>query len=178
MVEIDLWADNGDDFADQWSMSVADDGNFAIASYVNSTSTSRSETRIKTDLLTIANTGDVTISGGLTLNSDLRLKNKVQYISNAIEKVKKIEGVSYYWNKELGRSERKQYGLIAQNVEQVFPEMVSENQDGIKSVNYQALIPVLINATQEQQKQLDEQQKLIAKQQEQIALLIEKLSAQ
>jgi len=156
MVEVDLWADNGDDFADQWSLSAADNGNFAIASYVNSTSNSRSETRIKTDLLTIENNGNATISGGLTLNSDKRLKKDINPIPSALNLIQKIEGVTYFWKDDLGRDKEKQYGLIAQNVEAVIPELVKENKQGTKSVNYQALIPVLINATQEQQKQIDD----------------------
>ena len=46
-------------------------------------------------------------------------------------------------------SEKQKIGLLAQDIEKVFPELVSESH-GIKSVNYQGLVPVLINALKEQ----------------------------
>ena len=54
-------------------------------------------------------------------------------------------------------SEKQKIGLLAQDIEKVFPELVSES-NGIKSVNYQGLVPVLINAMKEQQRILSEQQ--------------------
>ena len=52
-------------------------------------------------------------------------------------------------------SEKQKIGLLAQDIEKVFPELVSESH-GIKSVNYQGLVPVLINALKEQQSEIDE----------------------
>ena len=52
-------------------------------------------------------------------------------------------------------SEKQKIGLLAQDIEKVFPELVSES-NGIKSVNYQGLVPVLINALKEQQSEIDE----------------------
>ena len=176
-LEIDLWADNGTDLDDQWSISVADGGSFSIASYATSSRQYDTETRNKVDVFSIDNSGNATISGGLTLNSDERLKDNINTIPDALNLVQRITGVTYDWKQGLGKSEEKQYGLIAQNVEAVIPELVKEDKKGIKSVNYQALIPVLINATQEQQKQIDEQKVLIEKQQQQIDKLIQLLSS-
>ena len=73
---------------------------------------------------------------------------------------------------------KKKIGLLAQDIEKVFPELVTETND-IKSVNYQGLVPVLINAMKEQdevirsqdQERLDEQQKQI----DNLKLMLEKL---
>ncbi|MCW8877817.1 MAG: tail fiber domain-containing protein [Kangiellaceae bacterium] len=175
---IHFWADNGEDYDDRWDILVADSGTFSIGSYATSEFRQyRGETIRRVELFSLDNTGNATLSGGLTLNSDERLKENINTIANALQLVQKITGVTYDWKKNLGRSKEKQYGLIAQNVEAVIPELVAEDDEGIKSVNYQALIPVLINATQEQQKQIDEQKTLIDKQQKQIEQLIQLLSS-
>ena len=51
-------------------------------------------------------------------------------------------------------AEKQKIGLLAQDIEKVFPELVSESH-GVKSVNYQGLVPVLINALKEQQNEID-----------------------
>jgi hypothetical protein len=51
-------------------------------------------------------------------------------------------------------TKKQKIGLLAQDIEKVFPELVVENK-GIKSVNYQGLVPVLINALKEQQSEID-----------------------
>lgn len=155
-LEIDLWADDGVDANDQWSLNIADGGAFSIASYATSRFTDYYQRRTKVDVMTLDNTGNMTLNGGLTLNSDERLKQEIQPIENALEKVQQIEAATYYWKPELQRDSTKQYGLIAQNVEAVIPELVRTGDDDIKSVNYQAMIPVLIKAMQEQQSQIAE----------------------
>ena len=51
-------------------------------------------------------------------------------------------------------SEKQKIGVLAQDIEKVFPELISES-NGVKSVNYQGLIPVLINALKEQQSEIE-----------------------
>jgi hypothetical protein len=91
--------------------------------------------------------------------SDERLKDDVKPLENSLDKVLALQGVSYKWN--LGeRKGQSDIGLIAQQVEKVIPEVVREktNIDGdtYKSVNYEHLVGVLIEAIKEQQKQIDE----------------------
>lgn len=76
--------------------------------------------------------------------SDLNYKTDVSKINNSIETLKNIDGVSFRW-KETGH---KSYGVIAQEVEKIIPEIVDINND-VKSVNYQALIGFLIEAVKE-----------------------------
>lgn len=86
--------------------------------------------------------------------SDMRLKKDIKKIENATEKLNKINGYTYTWRDKKdfpGQAvgEGKDIGVIAQEMEKVFPETVLTNEHGYKSVNYNALIPVLIEALKE-----------------------------
>jgi hypothetical protein len=105
--------------------------------------------------------GNVVVSGTVTATtltqSDRRLKTQIASLPSPIEVLKKIEGVSYYWKSNDDRA--KQYGVIAQEIEKVLPDIVKTNDAGFKAVNYTALIPFLVEAIKEQQKQIDELKK-------------------
>jgi hypothetical protein len=103
--------------------------------------------------------GSATLSGDLTINSDIRLKSNIASISSALSKILLLDGKKYSINS--GNNEIK-IGLLAQEVMELFPELVKKANDseGTLSVNYQGLIPALINAIKEQQIQI---QKLIKK---------------
>lgn len=77
--------------------------------------------------------------------SDERAKENIIPISNALEKVLQLNGVDFNWKK----SGLESTGLIAQQVEQVIPQVVTEDSDGMKGVNYGALVGVLIEAIKE-----------------------------
>ena len=64
-------------------------------------------------------------------------------------------------------SQKENIGVLAQDIEKVFPELVSES-NGIKSVNYQGLVPVLINALKEQDVLMKEQQRILSEQQSEL----------
>ena len=104
--------------------------------------------------------GSATLSGDLTINSDARLKSSIISLGNTLAKLLLIDGKSY--TKKTNESKSK-IGLLAQDVQKVFPELVKTTNDKNKtlSVNYQGLIPVLINAIKEQQKQIKELKRLI-----------------
>lgn len=82
--------------------------------------------------------------------SDEKLKKDISTIDDALDKVKQLRGVDYTWK----QSEEKSKGVIAQELQEVFPELVSESGSGL-SVNYNGIIGVLIEAIKEQQKQID-----------------------
>lgn len=101
------------------------------------------------------NSSGVIVSGIVTAtdfnsSSDRTLKHDIQVIENPIEKVLQLNGVRFNWN-ETGKPS---VGVIAQEVEQVLPELVSNTDP--KSVNYNGLIGLLIECVKEQQKQIDE----------------------
>ena len=99
--------------------------------------------------------GTTTIAGDLSINSDARLKANIVSLGATLSKLLQIDGKSYTMKKD--ESEKQKIGLLAQDIEKVFPELVSESH-GIKSVNYQGLVPVLINALKEQDIKMKEQQ--------------------
>ena len=103
--------------------------------------------------------GSATLSGDLTINSDARLKSNIISLGSTLAKLLMIDGKSY--TMKTNEAESK-IGLLAQDVQKAFPELVKTTNDSDKtlSVNYQGLIPVLINAIKEQQKQI-KQLKLI-----------------
>ena len=94
-----------------------------------------------TKLYYYPDTGTMTATSFNSL-SDRTLKENVVFINNAMEVLKLLQPVSFKW-KENGK---KSYGLIAQEVEEILPELVETDSNGIKSLNYTAIIPFLINA--------------------------------
>ena len=91
--------------------------------------------------------GTTTIAGDLNINSDARLKANIISLGATLSKLLQIDGKTYTMKKDANH--KKKIGLLAQDIEKVFPELVTETND-IKSVNYQGLVPVLINAMKEQ----------------------------
>jgi len=85
--------------------------------------------------------------------SDLNLKDNVETLDgkSVLESLKNIRGVSFNW-KENGESD---LGVIAQEVESVFPEVVTTDTEGMKSVDYDKLVAPLIEAIKEQQNQIE-----------------------
>ena len=99
---------------------------------------------------------DITASGNVTAYSDIRLKDNIKPIDNAIDKVQQINGVTFDRTDEPELS--RQLGVIAQDVEKVCPEVVSTDEDGIKSVAYGNMVGLLIEAVKEQQVQINKLQ--------------------
>ncbi len=98
---------------------------------------------------------------GSWLGSDARYKKNIKTITTALEKVKSIRGTNYEFQTEQFKnknfSEGKQYGFIAQELKEVLPELVKQDEDGYYAVNYDAVIPVLVEAIKDQQKLIEEQ---------------------
>lgn len=113
------------------------------------------------DQLTVFPSGNATLAGTLTQSSDARFKENIQQLSGSLRKLMQLNGYQYNWKPELKKDDRLQIGLIAQNVEKVFPELIATDDNGMKSVAYQNLVPVLIEAIKEQQKQIEAMQKEI-----------------
>jgi hypothetical protein len=106
--------------------------------------------------------GSATLSGDLTINSDARLKSNIVTLGSTLSRLLLIDGKSYTMKANEGISK---IGLLAQEVQAAFPELVKSADDskGTLSVNYQGMIPVLLNAIKEQQAQIDELKALIEK---------------
>tara|TARA_R110001606_G_scaffold171526_1_gene317211 strand:- start:98 stop:1348 length:1251 start_codon:yes stop_codon:yes gene_type:complete len=95
--------------------------------------------------------------------SDRRLKENIKPIEHALDKVERINGVNFDW-KELDEESIKNIhgnkghdiGVIAQEIEKVLPDAVTTRESGYKAVNYEKIIPLLIEAIKEQQIQIDQ----------------------
>ncbi|WP_062703143.1 tail fiber domain-containing protein [Chryseobacterium indologenes] len=103
-------------------------------------------------------------ASAIDYNSDERLKQNITPIQSSAEILSKLRPVSYFWNekgKKKGGNAQLQYGLVAQEVETVLPNIVNTDNDGYKSVNYNELIPLLLETVQEQGKKINELQREI-----------------
>jgi hypothetical protein len=104
--------------------------------------------------------GNVLIQGFLTETSDASLKENVVSLEGSLDKVMKLKGVSF--NKKI-TPHIKEVGFIAQEVEAVIPELVTETDQGIKTVSYSRVAAVLVETIKEQQSQIDELKDLLNK---------------
>ncbi|RAJ20584.1 tail fiber domain-containing protein, partial [Pedobacter cryoconitis] len=95
--------------------------------------------------------------------SDRRYKKDILPITNALNKIKKMQGVGYNWRtddfKNMDFDKKHQLGVIAQDIEKIIPEAVTKDKKGYLSVSYTTLIPVLIEAIKEQQIQISSRDK-------------------
>lgn len=96
-------------------------------------------------------TGDI-VSDRL---SDNRLKDNFKKIKNSTNKIKKIRAVSFDWNEKQKTYTGSDIGLIAQDVESVIPEAVSDRENGFKGVQYHKVIPLLVDSIQEKQNRIN-----------------------
>jgi hypothetical protein len=99
--------------------------------------------------------GNILASGTITQNSDRRLKTHVRTLTEALSSVNKLRGVRYEFLPGKG-PEGEQVGVIAQEVEKVYPELVrTDATTGLKSVNYAQLTPILLEAIKSLSAELD-----------------------
>jgi len=82
-------------------------------------------------------------------SSDKRLKDNIKPIEGALNKVCKLGGYEFDWNSKQDVYEGHDIGVIAQEVEAVFPELVTDRDSGFKAVKYEKLVPALIEAIKE-----------------------------
>ena len=105
--------------------------------------------------------GGPVYASGVALTSDVRYKTDVKTIRNALETLLKLRGVEHSWVKEIvnGRTmpSGKTLGVVAQELEQHLPELVSTDQNGYKSVDYTKITALLIEAIKDQQQLIEKQ---------------------
>jgi hypothetical protein len=97
--------------------------------------------------------------------SDKRWKNNIVKIDSPLEKISQISGVEFDWieDEPLHGNKGHDVGVIAQEIELVIPEAVQTRESGMKAVQYDKIIPLLIESIKEQQKQIDELKELVNK---------------
>ena len=134
----------------------------------------------KSDAFKVMFNGDTTVSNDLTVNgdvvvsSDARLKSNIVSLGSTLSRLLLIDGKSYEMKG------KQKIGVLAQEIKEVFPELVSEDDNEMLAVNYQGLVPVLINALKEQDDKISNQQVEInrLKEQEKRLERLERLVAQ
>ena len=110
---------------------------------------------------------DLTVSGDVNITSDARLKSNIVSLGSTLSKLLQIDGKFYEMKG------KQKIGVLAQEIQEVFPELVSEDDNEMLAVNYQGLVPVLINALTEQDKIIKTQEERLNKIEEVLANLNE-----
>ena len=139
----------GQNFGNSGATPSSDDG----LSYNASTATVGVSSNLSVDNNITAG-GDITATGNVTAASDIRLKSNIETIpgEGSLNILNDIRGVSFNWISD----DRTSIGVIAQEVEKVLPELISSTDDDMKTVNYNGLIGVLIEAVKELSKRVEE----------------------
>ena len=117
---------------------------------------------------------DLTVNGNVTVSSDARLKANIVSLGATLSKLLNIDGKTY----TVKKNGAQKIGVLAQDIQEVFPELVSEDNEGILSVNYQGLIPVLINALKEQEQKFRLQEERYQAQEQKFQAQEQKFQAQ
>ena len=147
-----------------------------VTSVGNTTSTSISITNstAATDKTTgalvvtggIGTSGDIFAGGDVVAyaSSDIRLKDNLELISNPLQKINQIGGYSFVWNEEKQDIYKgTDYGVIAQEIEEILPELVDTRENGYKAVKYDKLVSLLIEGIKDLSKQVEELKEKINK---------------
>ena len=114
----------------------------------SATITDLANTTLTLDINTI--TGDLSIGGNLSAanfdsTSDVVLKENLNIIESPLEKIAQLNGYTFNWKE----NKQEAVGIVAQEVEKVFPQIVRTGSDGVKRVSYDSLIPVMLEAIKE-----------------------------
>ena len=102
---------------------------------------------------------DLTVGGDIVVSSDARLKANIVSLGSTLAKLLLIDGKSYTMKKD----GKQKIGVLAQDIQKVFPELVTTDDKDMLAVNYQGLVPVLINALKEQDDKISRLEKLVEK---------------
>ncbi len=102
-------------------------------------------------------------ASGYLAFSDQRLKKDITPLNNALNKVLQMQAFNYLYRQDVlpktSLDDKPQIGFIAQDVEKIFPHMVTTREDGYKAIDYSKMTPVLVEAIKEQQKIIDDLKK-------------------
>jgi hypothetical protein len=119
-------------------------------------------------VIKLGNGGDIIASADITAYgspSDINLKENIKPLDNSLSKILKLQGVTFDWKED---SETRQYtnlkediGFIAQQVQEVMPELVRKNDNGLLSLRDKGITALLVEAIKEQQKQIEDLKSII-----------------
>ncbi|HYK77133.1 MAG TPA: tail fiber domain-containing protein, partial [Daejeonella sp.] len=118
---------------------------------------------------------DVTVNSNVYTPSDRRLKTKVETLTNVMQAINQMRGVSFEYIDQKKYASGTKIGVIAQELQKIYPEMVKMGQDGFLKVDYTQLTAVFIEALKEQQEEIRQLKNQVSKQQEQIDAILKRL---
>jgi len=118
---------------------------------------------------------DVTINGNYFIPSDYRLKTNIATLGTVLQKIDQMRGVSFEYKDQHKYATGTKIGVIAQELQKVYPEMVVQGKNGFLKVDYTQLTGVLIQAIKEQQDEIAELKATMKHQQEQIDAILKKM---
>ncbi|WP_316747748.1 tail fiber domain-containing protein [Pedobacter gandavensis] len=117
----------------------------------------------------------MTIRQNFYTPSDRRLKDHIETLSSTLQKIDQIRGVRFVYKDQTKYATGPKIGVIAQELQKVYPEMVTQGKDGFLKVDYTQLTGILIQALKEQQVEIEELKTRMNKQQEQIDQILKRL---
>ncbi|MCX2454092.1 tail fiber domain-containing protein [Pedobacter sp. PLR] len=117
----------------------------------------------------------MTIRQNFYTPSDRRLKDHIETLSSTLQKIDQIRGVRFVYKDQTKYATGPKIGVIAQELQKVYPEMVTQGKDGFLKVDYTQLTGILIQAVKEQQVEIEELKTRMNKQQEQIDQILKRL---
>ncbi|WP_316841112.1 tail fiber domain-containing protein [Pedobacter gandavensis] len=117
----------------------------------------------------------MTIRQNFYTPSDRRLKDHIETLSSTLQKIDQIRGVRFEYKDQTKYAAGPKIGVIAQELQKVYPEMVTQGKDGFLKVDYTQLTGILIQAVKEQQKEIEELKTRMNQQQEQIDQILKRL---
>ena len=102
--------------------------------------------------------GDIGATGDVVayISSDRRLKDEITPIENSLQKINSIGGYSFVWNENQHIYKGKDYGVIAQEIENILPELVETRDNGYKAVKYDRLVSLLIEGIKDLSKEVQD----------------------
>ena len=120
-----------------------------MADYITTSTSNPSQENVQA-------TGNLLVGGNITAyySSDINLKDDIRPIESALFKVKQLRGITFTWNEKAELTEREKgrdVGLIAQEVQKVLPEIVQIRPNGTLAIQYEKVVPLLVEAVKDQQ---------------------------
>ncbi|MBN97065.1 MAG: hypothetical protein CMC56_04035 [Flavobacteriaceae bacterium] len=145
------------------SLTIADEGGVYVSGdFINSVTLGNADVTdiyMSEDSEAALHTGSGYFAGDVVVSSDARLKANIVSLGTTLARLLLIDGKSYTMKK----SGEQKIGVLAQDIQKVFPELVVVDQNEILAVNYQGLVPVLINAMKEQDAKISKLEMMVEK---------------
>ncbi|MEO6723018.1 MAG: tail fiber domain-containing protein, partial [Ferruginibacter sp.] len=141
-------------FNGDWKIQAKAGPNTAGSYSFNELTFNTSQSDFNAPLFKLNGTGTLWTTGAMYASSDKRLKKNIVPLNNTLQKLLTLQGYTYNWI-DSTKAPEQQIGVMAQEVELVYPQLVSTDKRGYKSVAYANMVPVLLESIKEQQAMIE-----------------------